>query len=416
MMPRTLLLTRWAPDARYAGAEALRRVVARLPGEQVIWVSMVRPNGRPRGVPCRLDCVEPRRVHWRMAGGLLETLWVQELQAATTARQIASRVGDFKPERLWVLPELGAINVGYHLKRRLQVPLHATVYDALESARETAIPALYYPLYSARVRRFFRTVESFDTISEGLERHILSHYGCPSSVRHGVIPSSVPESWIRQGAESSRPSQATGPANGSATVRRLAFCGAMRCAADQWQRFLERLGALPYRIELDAYAWADSIPVATLPVNVTLSVMPYLEDEQELVRRLQSGGYHAAYLPLWLDARRALFSRTSLSSKLTTYAAAGLPVLVDGPAESAAWTLVNRYQAGLRSEAMAKLFHDTMLQVRLSEGARRLCREEFNLDRNVERLKAILGCQDEDPVSIDGRDCSNRNPRSAAGP
>jgi hypothetical protein len=121
----------------------------------------------------------------------------------------------------------------------------------------------------------------------------------------------------------------------------------MRCSAEQWQAFVNELGSIPYRFEFDAYAWADSIPSARLPENVVINIMPYLAEELELIRRLREGNYDACYLPLWREPSHRLFSRTSLSSKLTTYVAAGLPVIVDGPKESAAWELVSRYSAGV---------------------------------------------------------------------
>jgi hypothetical protein len=177
----------------------------------------------------------------------------------------------------------------------------------------------------------------------------------------------------------------------------------MRCSLAQWQDFLQAFGELPYKFVFDAYVWEDSIPKARMPDNVAVRIMPYLADERELIARLQNGRYDAAYLPLWRESDKQLFVRTSLSSKLTTYAAAGLPVLVDGPAESAAWELVNRYGAGVLVEAKSgkgeaggagggwmRLFTDGAAWRDMAEGAARMCREAFCLERNVERLKMAL--------------------------
>lgn len=438
MFPRTLVLTHWAPDARYAGAEALRRIVSRLPQDRLIWCSLCPATTKPVGVKCRLEPCSPRRLHWRLAGGLMETVWVQEVQARGLARRLAELTADFEPELLWVLPELAAINVGYNLHKVLGVPMHATVYDALESARDVALPSVYYPLYRSRVRRFFGAIRSFDTISEGLREHVRANYGVAPGVIDCVLPSSVPTEWmveapaqetedpicscrsvsggdsavdLRAGGGSAEHSSAA--TQSGMPVRRIAFCGAMRCSCEQWQTFVDELGKLPYRFEFDAYAWEDSIPKAELPSNVKVSIQPYLVDERDLIRRLQEGGYDAAYLPLWRESARLLFSRTSLSSKLTTYAAAGLPVIVDGPEDSAAWELVRRHEAGLvldhttppdgpcscrsvsgrsanaRDELM-RLFSDQDYRERLAAGAGRLCREEFDLERNVGRLRALL--------------------------
>ena len=72
-LPKMLLLTHWAPDARYAGAEALRRVVSRLPQDRVVWCSLCPAKTKPVGIDCRIEHVVPRRLHWRLSGGLMRS-------------------------------------------------------------------------------------------------------------------------------------------------------------------------------------------------------------------------------------------------------------------------------------------------------------------------------------------------------
>lgn len=416
--PRIVLLTQWAPDARYAGAEALRRVVSCLPQDRLIWCSLCPASTKPNGVECRLEACAPRPLHWRLKGGVVETIWTQEVQAAGLARHLAALTDDFKPELLWVLPELAAINVGYHLHKTLGVPMHATIYDALESARELALPPTYYPLYWSRVRRFFSAIRSFDTISEGLRDHVRANYGVVPDVTDCVVPSSVPVEWMA-GKPGGSGQRAAG--NGCA-VRRIAFCGAMRCSAGQWQGFLDQLATLPYRFEFDAYAWQDSIPKAQIPENVNVNMMPYLVEERKLIRRLHAGGYDASYLALWLEPEKRQFCRTSLSSKLTTYVAAGLPVIYHGPPDSEAWRLISSHNAGVfltrgqppssRKEGLRRpwwavgsgrealegnlgqlmrVFSDEKARQEMAAGARRLCEQEFCLEQNVGRLCGLLG-------------------------
>jgi hypothetical protein len=377
--PRTLLLTSWAPDARYAGAENLRRILGELPPESVCWCGLrsIKPGGESstrRSVPIR-------DVHWRLKGSIFEYLYVHEWQAKSLAQKMAREIRDFQPQALWVLPELAAIPVAIELGRLLNIPIHATVYDSLESARELCVPALYYPRYMGQVRRLFKTIQSFDTVSPGLRDHVMRTYGCKSTVGSLVFPPSVPESWMEGG-------EMIGVKGSS--LRRIAFCGAMRCSTLQWQGFLDQLAASPFQFEFHAYAWRDSVPEAKLPDNVRIEYQAYVEDERELVRQLQSRGYDACYLALWQAQDRHLFARTSLSSKLTTYVAAGLPVIYHGPVASEAWRLISKYNAGiLISEdqggagILANLFSDRTAWQQMAAGASCLCHEVFNLDRNI---------------------------------
>lgn len=418
--PNTILLTAWAPDARYAGAEAMRRVLSMLPQERLRWVSLAAPQGPvSRGLPETKAFPSPA-VHWRLRGSLAEAMLLYEAAPLRLARQIVEWADEkgFSAGLVWVLPELAAINTGYHVARLLGLPVHATIYDTLESAGYLGLSRLYYPLYMARVRRFFAHVRSFDTVSLGLRAHVRNTYlglrdgsvRQASVARHVpdcVLPSSVPVAWMRH----------EGSLAGHrwiGSLRKIAFCGAMRVSLTQWQTFLGHLGSLPYTFEFDAYAWGDSIPRTAYPGNVTVKVPPYIEREEELVRRLQEGGYDACYLPLWREAERQLFGKTSLSSKLTTYAAAGLPVIVDGPEESVAGALVRQFGAGVAAEgdgdsraSLNRLFSDHEYWRGLSTGSVRLCHEVFHLEQNVSILRDVL-CGTAGSARAEMRDSSRR--------
>jgi hypothetical protein len=53
------------------------------------------------------------------------------------------------------------------------------------------------------------------------------------------------------------------------------------------------------------------------------------------------------YLPLPFDERHASFARYSLATKLVTYLGTGIPILMHGPADSAAARLLARYDAAV---------------------------------------------------------------------
>lgn len=393
--PQVLLVTSWAPDARYAGAEALRRVLSCLPSDKIKWASLTSLSGEEARGVCEVGTFPLPRLNWRLRGTLVESLLLYELAPIVRARQIQQWSFRFNPQVIWVLPELAAINTGFHLARRMNLPVHGTIYDALETARDLAVPKSYYPRYWWSVKRFFREIKSFDAVSENLCRHIAGVYLCnrnavvPAAAGI-VLPSSVPETWCMETISSPG-------ARWESRVRRIVFCGAMRITQSRWQLFLAQLRTLPFEIEFHFYAWGDSVPLASAPDNVKFVRNDYLNNEEMLIKALQSGNYDAAYLPLWRDMDQRLFERTSLSSKLTSYVASGLPVIIDGEMDSVAAELICRYEAGIvlsgrqcevEREQLLRLFTDPGDWCRMAQGSLMMCRERFLLSRNIPALRS----------------------------
>jgi hypothetical protein len=163
-------------------------------------------------------------------------------------------------------------------------------------------------------------------------------------------------------------------------------------------------------VEILAFAWSDSLHKdVCLPAAVSLHRRPYLESEQDLIKVLREDCVDAGYLGLNVERQWRTFATTSLSSKLVTYAAAGIPIIVDGPEESVAWRLVRKYGAGVRwdfspqttddrpqvgeggeRDAVERLLCDQEAWLRAAEGARLMCLSEFGLDSAVTNLCGIL--------------------------
>lgn len=392
-LPRVLILTNWRPDGRYAGAEALRRVLQYFPLARIRWASLQELiDGSRPGLP-DIRSFPPVRLHWRLDSTLAHNVWTYGLQARRLARRIAAWASDPAPELLWVLPELGAINVGFHLAEMLDVPVHATLYDAPESAREACLSPFYYSAYMRSVQRFFARFSSVDAVSRGLLDHVRESGLLNDRCRDLVFPPSVPRSWMTdRDADRQMPEL---PGNGN--VRRIGFCGAFRVTDEQWQIFLDRLGEMPFEFEIIAFAEEASVPRCRPPSGVRLFVRPYVENEEELIRSFRQEGIHAGYVGLWRSPGRSLFARTSLSSKMTTYAAAGVPIIVDGPPDSAVWNLVSSYGAGVqlgsdgvRAGELEGLFSSDGVWCRMAAGSARLCRERMVLEVNVRDFAHVL--------------------------
>jgi len=92
------------------------------------------------------------------------------------------------------------------------------------------------------------------------------------------------------------------------------------------------------------------------------------------------------YLPLSFDARDEAFARFSLSTKMITYLGAGLPILLHGPRDSAAYRLLSDAGACIGcfsndvDELRQALLSIDLARHRLAENALRLGRERFMSD------------------------------------
>jgi glycosyltransferase involved in cell wall biosynthesis len=341
----------------------------------------------------------PRPVHWRLGGTTWEYLSLYELQAAGLARKIWDWLQPFQPEVLWVLGELAGVPVARQVHALSQVPVHVSIHDAPEFARFVSVPSLYFPRYLVHVRRLLKCAGSVDCVSAELLEHVRRGVGAgpggaapawrglifPPCVEPALAAPVRPRAWQDD-------------------TRRIGFCGAFRVSDRQWQDVLDRLGRLPFRFELAGFASAGSVPQASVPANVTVHVQPPVATTAELIQRLNTEA-DACYAGLWREPARRLFGRTSLSSKLVPYAAAAVPVIVDAEEDTVAWRLVRQHAAGVRvgdpadPDALARLFGDAAAWQRMAEGARRLCLEEFDLDRHVAAFAGVLAETGSGPAS-----------------
>lgn len=385
-VPRTLLLTWWAHDAPY---KVICRIAERFPADRIRYATLW-PEQSPATFSFAHKSFAPRQPHWRLRKTALGYWYANDAQAARTARRIAEWTAPFQPEVVWVVAELAAVHVGYHLHRRLNVPLHVTVQDAHECAR-FSVPPLYFPVYMRRVHRLLRCAGSVDAISGGMLEHLEARYPNITDNNSMVFHPSVERDLMSLGRTSPAPDM-------TGKVRRLGLCGSMRVSEAQWDRFLALLAQLPYEFEIIAYANPDCFHASHPPPNVRLLPQPYAPTERDVVTGLLQHGVHACHLGLWKEKEKSLFPRTSLSAKMITYAAAGLPIVVDGPGASAAWRLVDRYGAGVLCEdddrasvkALTRLFGDSECRERMAEGARDMCSREFDLLRNTRLLQSLL--------------------------
>ena len=388
ILPRTLLLTLWPPDARY---KVLYKNVARLPTDRIFCCTLQAPRTRTE-FPFEHKAFEPRQLHWRLTNTWPDFIYRHHFQSRRIASRIAQWASPFRPEVIWVLPELGAASVGYHLTKILNVPLHLTIHDAHETARFIVSP-FYYPVYARAVRRLLGVASSVDAISDGMRDDLQRHHKHMTNGNTIVVPPCILESNITTAG-------AVTPFDSASSTRRIVLCGSMRVTQEEWASFLKLLSGLSFPVEIIAYAYPDLFHEVPVPRGVSIKHLPFAETEAGLIADFHANRAHACYLGLYGDPARELFARTSLSAKLTSYAAAGLPIIVHGPEDSAAWKLVETFRAGVRvldggraeEEKLGMMLTDLEQWQTMANGAANLCRERFDLDKCMVNFKELL-CQ-----------------------
>ena len=396
-LPRTLLLTWWPPTLKYAGGEFVRRLVGVLPAGRVKWayLSPIAKDDIP--VSCECRSFVPVDLHWRLRRTKAASAFAMELTAYWTARRIAEWIRPWKPQVLWVLPELAAVGVGTHLRAMLGIPVHLTLHDVFESAGFGELPAWYVPRYVRRAAHLVRKADSFDGISQEIIEHVrVQAFGtgdarteahAPSARRTMVFPPSISETAMAPAP----------PRHDGDGCFRLALCGSMRTGAEQWLRFVKGLTTAFRNVEIVAVGDARRQAELARPCGVRIVHHAYFASEEELVAFLQASRADAGYAGVWDGEDRRLFAATSFSSKITAYAAAGIPTIFDGPGDSAAWKVLRRWNAGLLwRDAGASMgavvdLKDPVQWQAMADGALLMCRHELCLERNARQFQDVLG-------------------------
>jgi hypothetical protein len=399
--PKVILVTPAAIDGKYAGGEVIRKIVKALPKGSVWWCGLKkRGNGKVENVVEEKTLSYPE-MHWRFRRNSLALLLRAQLGARQRAKQIVLWTKSFHPNVLWVLAEEEGVNVAFFLHKLLKLPMHLTFHDVPEIfARQFAMyPGLYTSFYLTRVITLVKKSSSYDTVSEELGDYIEKFAVPPNTCRKITFPPSV----------STENTQRAKCYSVGQSLRRICLCGSLRVSQGEWKVFLTLLGSLPFNFELIVFSDPQYFPAVSLPQNVTIIKRDYQATENDLICQLINEQAHACYLGLWREENKRLFCQTSLSSKLATYTATGLPVIVDGPEDSVVWSLVKKYAAGVllkenavmsclnensrrmeSKDILMKLFDDVTEWQRLAAGAGKLWKEELNMDKNILRFVNVI--------------------------
>jgi hypothetical protein len=331
--PRTLLLTGTAPNPDGVGGIILADLCAFLPADRlaVAYVPEI-PHGvqsepeLPEGVAVRRFPVEFRRrpvSRLGRAGKAVDAIG----QALANRRQLARQIeacADWARgqgvEQVWaVLDSHVTVAMAAPLARKLGVPLRATVWDDVHhNNRYFGLDRLSARRHLGEFADSLRHASSLAVIGETMRDDYQRVYGVPSVViRHGVAPATR---------------VAAGDAAAQEQPLRIGFAGSVTAASAfegllaaldrrQW-----RLGGRPVVLRLFGHRFDLR---SRVPRHVEVMGWRSVEDTIHLL-----GECDFNYLPQPFEADWKPFARLSFPSKLTTYLAAGRPLLLHAPGDA----------------------------------------------------------------------------------
>ena len=302
------------------GAGLLYRLLQDYPAEKLLvvegWPAISQPARRLPGVAYRQFALWPKRGRSRLARPV--TSWLA-LTALAYAGQLRRSLSGFGPQAVLTVAEGCNWLAAAQLARDARLPLHLIVHDHWLSLLD--VHAAIKPWLDRRFGRLYRQAASRLCVSPFMEEEYRRNYGVegevlyPSRPKDSLAFDGVPQSYTKNG----------GPLVG-AYAGRILIAGYARLVADVAKRLELRGGRLllygPHSPR-DLKRWGLD----------RQNVFPQgLTDPAQLISRLRNEA-DFVFVPMAFDAEGADYNmRVSFPSKLVDYTAAGLPLLVWGPA------------------------------------------------------------------------------------
>jgi glycosyltransferase involved in cell wall biosynthesis len=337
-LPKILVVTQFGPNASGGGPAVIRQALKECDPVRVGWWSC-HPEESPvfgfragweAGFPIP-GKLYPYKRAVAAKGWLLEHLW-SPLARANLARTIQA----WQPDLLWVIPHMWSIfPVSSFLRgHRGKLPYHVSMHDYMDMSANVPI------LGRARGKRLatlacelYAQADSQDAISPGMLEDLQRVTGrAGSQILHlGLEPEDF--DYIRTPAESAQ------------KVVRVAYAGTIqvpdvfRSVVDVFAQINAR-GGTP-RVVIDffgshSYAGQSWFRPEWMHEHGN-------KDEQDLRLALRECSIGFAPMNLHDDDR---YNRFSFPSKITSYLAAGLPVLAVGHPASSAVRMAREYDTG----------------------------------------------------------------------
>jgi hypothetical protein len=392
--PKLMVLSTSLPGTRHGGGVVYDAILEAYPRDRYVCVSLRPPSWRATpgqapaslaGVPCLAAPVAPEpslrgsRFYLpvvRALGFLWASPWrVRQVVNFGRRHGVDMVWAEFYKETLLLAPRVAA---------GLGVPLVGTIWDDPAGwLLDGGYDRLSRRLLLARFREALGAATRVSVVSEAMQRDYRGRYGLESSLlRFGHNLSDAPDAPVR---------------HPEATV--VGFAGSVY-GEDAWRAFLAACARLneggrlpPLKIQLFG---AEGFPYPHPGVEVTCQGWLPL---QEMLRNLAATDF--CYLPYWFTPERHRHAQLSFPTKLTTYLAAGRPVLYHGPADADVSSIIRTQGLGLRVHSLAsedlkaavtRLATDRQVHHDCQRAADRAFHLEFNdavMRRNFAKLIGI---------------------------
>jgi glycosyltransferase involved in cell wall biosynthesis len=357
-LPRLLILSSAVPETRPAGAHLLYRMLRGYPPSHILSIGpRTHPQSELLPSPYRYLAPAPsaRLDHTRLAA-LKRSFESLGLVGRIPLSRVRAAVGDYEPDVvLTVMERRDYVDAAHRYCKAHRLPLIVIVHDRLES-----FDMVYRPFAAAQVARnadTYRFASARLCVSPEMVAHLREVYGAEGTV---LYP-------IRSEGLQPRPAELSGRLVAPPSLT-IAYCGALSYGYGRRLRevapAMVRAGARIRIYSRDTEAdWPEGVIFA--------GGMPADQLWAQVKRDCD-----AVWLPYAHDAfHRKLYS-THFPSKLTEYAALGMPLLISGPAEatgvrwglrqaSAVVTLADETVRSLE-EAVAELRQDHARRVALA--------------------------------------------------
>lgn len=405
MLPRLLYLGDVPVEAAYHGRLYLYRLLERYPADRLrileAGLLVSQPARRLAGV--RYEDRRPPLV--RLARTRFAPLYWSTLQllARTRARRLARVVRDFRPEAILSVAQGLSCVTAAGLADEIGVPLHLICHDDwhLESLHGGAADGrdLFGAVYRGAASRLCISPAAVETF-EG-------RYGARGSVLY-PIRSADGLGFNEPPERLARPSQGLTCAF-AGTVANKATVAALRRLAG---RLLPLGGRL---LVFGPLRRAAAEALGLTAANVEFDVAPSTQDLIEALRARAD----VLFVPMSFAEEDRDKVAISFPSKLADYTAAGLPILIHGPAYCSAvrWAQANQPVAEVvtseeddaLSRALRRLADEPSYRVRLAQAAISTGRRDFSHHAVYDAFKAALGrgypgasqrCDESDVVNV----------------
>lgn len=349
-VPRLLLLTATPPGTEGVGEMYLQTLCLQYPRDRLVCFAVPHKDYGPRPddltwLPIEY-CRQPITRGGRILGGrlssLLVPLWRQYAGWVHIPRMAAQavRFGEqHQVEMVWAICTPPVIHMARRVASALNARLVITVWDTLEfeSMNRRYDPVLHRALMN-EFERVLRSSIRCGVASEGMAAEYRRRYGIkPVVMILGVHPKlrRLPASRLT-----------------SDDKFVIGFAGKLYTSRE-WQALFEALSSVGWRIA----GREVKVRILGTGVNVTgrsRMCVEYLgwrslEECVELLAQVD-----VTYLPYWFDEAHSLAVQTAFPNKLSTYLAAGRPVMFHGPEESSPTDFFRRFPVGLCCHSLDK--------------------------------------------------------------